>query len=77
MDEDVSPDAAPEPVGSPALRPEPARTGVPGVDEVIAAVEELEERPLEEHVGVFEAAHDQLRRALDAHEPSGDQQPPA
>ena len=42
------------------------RTGVPGVDEVIAAVEELEERPVEEHVGVFETAHDQLRRALDA-----------
>lgn len=77
MDEDVSTDAAPEPLGRPAPRSEPARTGVPGVDEVIAAVEELEERPLEEHVGVFEAAHDQLRRALDAHEPSGDQQPSA
>ena len=30
------------------------------------SVEELEDRPLEEHVGVFETAHDQLRRALDA-----------
>jgi hypothetical protein len=46
--------------------PDPVRTGVIGVDEVIAAVEQLEERPLEEHVGVFEAAHEQLRRALDA-----------
>ena len=46
------------------------RTGVPDVDEVIAAVEELEERPLEEHVGVFETAHDQLRRALDRRRPT-------
>ena len=46
--------------------PERVRTGVAGVDEVITAVEELEERPLEEHVGVFETAHDRLRRALDA-----------
>ena len=38
---------------------------MPEVDEVIRAVEELEERPIEEHVGVFETAHDQLRRALD------------
>ncbi|WP_036507655.1 hypothetical protein [Nocardioides sp. URHA0020] len=46
--------------------PERVRTGVVGVDDVIAAVEELEERPLEEHVGVFEAAHTELRRALDS-----------
>jgi hypothetical protein len=50
-----------------AAEPEPerVRTGVERVDEVIRAVEELEERPIEEHVGVFEAAHSQLRRALD------------
>jgi hypothetical protein len=35
------------------------------VDEVIRAVEELEERPIEEHVGVFESAQVQLRQALD------------
>ena len=45
--------------------PERVRTGTPEVDEVITAVEELEERPLEEHVGAFETAHEQLRRALD------------
>ncbi|MBI2242994.1 MULTISPECIES: hypothetical protein [unclassified Nocardioides] len=50
--------------------PERVRTGVADVDEVIAAVEELEERPIEEHVGVFEAAHDRLRRALDSTEPA-------
>jgi hypothetical protein len=44
----------------------PVRSGVPAVDEVVVAVEELEDRPVEEHVGVFERAHEQLRRALDA-----------
>jgi hypothetical protein len=48
---------------------EQVRTGVPRVDAVIEAVEQLEERPIEEHVGAFEAAHDELRRALDAPEP--------
>jgi hypothetical protein len=45
--------------------PERTETGVPAVDEVMRAVEELEERPVEEHVGVFETAHEQLRQALD------------
>jgi hypothetical protein len=45
---------------------QPVRTGVDRVDEVIEAVEGLEERPIEEHVGVFETAHEELRRALDA-----------
>jgi hypothetical protein len=60
----AEPQAAPQ-------EPERVRTGVGTVDEVIAAVEELEERPVEEHVGVFEAAQDRLRRALDATD-SGD-----
>jgi len=41
-------------------------TGVAGVDTVVETVEALDERPVEEHVAVFEEAHDQLRRALDA-----------
>jgi hypothetical protein len=53
-----------EPAATPP-EPERVHTGVEHVDEVIAAVEELEERPLEEHVGVFETAHAELRRALD------------
>jgi hypothetical protein len=48
--------------------PDEVRTGVDSVDAVIAAVEELEERPIGEHVGVFENAHEHLRRALD-HQP--------
>jgi hypothetical protein len=35
------------------------------VDSVVRDVEALGERPVEEHVEVFERAHDELRRALD------------
>ena len=35
------------------------------VDTVIRSLESLEDRPAEEHVAVFEQAHEQLRRALD------------
>lgn len=45
---------------------ESVRTGVPAVDEVVTAVDALAEEPLERHVEVFGAAHDQLRSALDA-----------
>ena len=44
---------------------EPVRTGVDRVDAVVADVEGLAQRPVEEHVAVFESAHEQLRRALD------------
>jgi hypothetical protein len=44
---------------------EPVRTGVDRVDAVVVDVEGLDERPVEEHVAVFERAHEQLRRALD------------
>lgn len=60
-----------EPEATPP-EPERVRTGVHSVDEVITAVEELDDRPLEEHVGVFEAAHSELRRALDHTEPPTD-----
>jgi hypothetical protein len=60
---------------------EPVRTGLDDVDTVIAAVQGLEERPLEEHVGVFETAHELLRRALDGQEapaaPTDDQSRPS
>jgi hypothetical protein len=60
---------------------EPVRTGLDDVDTVIAAVQGLEERPLEEHVGVFETAHELLRRALDGQEapaaPTDDQARPS
>lgn len=41
-------------------------TGVPGVDEVLRSLDTLAQRPVDEHVEVFERAHEQLRRSLDA-----------
>ncbi len=35
------------------------------VSEVLAAIQALDGRPAEEHVAVFELAHERLRRALD------------
>jgi len=39
-------------------------TGHPGVDEVVASLDRLEELPVSDHVAVFEAAHAGLRDAL-------------
>lgn len=55
-----STDAAPEPAD------EPTRTGVERVDAVVDAVSGLAERPVDEHVAVYEEAHDELRRTLDS-----------
>lgn len=41
------------------------RTGVAAVDAVLDSLPRLDELSLEEHVGVYEGAHEQLRRALD------------
>lgn len=40
-------------------------TGLASVDSVVEAVGRLEDQPVDEHVEVFEQAHEQLRRALD------------
>lgn len=45
--------------------PTPAATGNQVVDGVIAAIDGLDDRPLAEHVAVFEQAHERLRSALD------------
>jgi len=58
-----APDAAP---GLGQEFAEPERTGVEEVDDVLASVEGLEETPVDEHVAVFENAHERLRGALDA-----------
>jgi hypothetical protein len=46
-----------------AERPEP--TGIDRVDAVLDAVAALGDRPVAEHVAVFEQAHTELRAALD------------
>ena len=38
--------------------------GHPVVDEVLASLETLDGRPVDEHAAVFEAAHERLRAAL-------------
>ncbi len=48
-------------------------TGVESVDRVLADVAAVADAPIGDHVQVFERAHEQLRRALDAHpDPAGD-----
>jgi len=44
--------------------PEAMTTGHASVDEVLRSLEGLEDRPVTEHVAVFEAAHEALRAAL-------------
>ena len=65
---EVGAEAAPE-VTAPAAYSqefqEPTRTGVEEVDAVLASVEDLDDTPVDEHVAVFEDAHDRLRGALD------------
>ena len=39
-------------------------TGHPEVDAVLASLEGLQDKPVEEHAAVFEAAHDRLRAVL-------------
>ena len=41
-------------------------TGSDGVDAVLHSLTALDDAPVADHVAVFEAAHEQLRRALDA-----------
>ena len=49
-----------------AVEARPERTGNERVDALIDAVAGLGDRPLEEHVQVFETAHGELRRTLDS-----------
>lgn len=51
----------------------PASTGHGAVDGVLASLAGLADLPADEHVAVFERAHEQLRGALDA--PSGPRPP--
>jgi hypothetical protein len=39
-------------------------TGHPAVDEVLRSLDQLDGRPVDEHVAVFEQAHERLRQAL-------------
>lgn len=54
-----------------ARAPGLVETGNPVVDEVIASLEGLDAVPVDEHVALFEQAHEQLRRTLSG---AGEQQ---
>lgn len=46
--------------------PEPMpQTGVPEVDAVLQDVDAVSDRPVDEHVEIFDDAHQRLRQALD------------
>ena len=55
----------PTPPAHPAATSEPS-TSVPAVEEVLGWLEHLPNLPVEEHLPIFEQAHEQLRRALDS-----------
>lgn len=57
--------AQPRDDGPDQERPDEApETGNPAVDEVLRSLRDLPDRPVDEHVGVFEQAHETLRRTL-------------
>jgi len=62
--DEVSEEDAPHSAEDQVDEPAPAATGHPAVDEVLRSLEDLEGRPVDEHVAVFEQAHERLRRAL-------------
>lgn len=64
-------DAAPDLPAEDAVAAGSTSTGHPAVDEVLRSLEDLESRPVDEHVGVFEQAHESLREALSS---AGDDQ---
>lgn len=68
--EDVEPAEQVEEVVDATSDPAATRTGVESVDQVLDSLDGLDELPAEEHVAVFEQAHDRLRGALDAPTPS-------
>ena len=55
-----------EPVATSPSAPELEPTGDESVDRVLADVAAVADAPVADHVQVFERAHEQLRRALDA-----------
>jgi hypothetical protein len=47
----------------------PVTTGVQVVDDVLGTLGGLGDQPVEQHLPIFEAAHEQLRGALDGADP--------
>lgn len=64
MNDEVSAALAAEPTEQPTAESPAQPTGHPAVDAVLASLGGLGQRPVGEHVAVFESAHEALRRAL-------------
>lgn len=65
MSDEPRPEPTPESTPEPTLESgRDVLTGHPVVDEVLADLRDLGERPVAEHVEVFESAHERLRDAL-------------
>lgn len=62
--EDPYEDEFDESQAEPASAEPATATGHPAVDEVMRSLEALGDAPVDEHVAVFEQAHEQLRRTL-------------
>ena len=56
----------PDDVGGQDRHAASERTGLPAVDAVLDQVEAVGDLPVADQVAIFESAHDELRRALDA-----------
>jgi hypothetical protein len=65
MDEHVDPEVADGPLADPPVDVT-VRTGNERVDAVLDSLDALDDLPVDEHVAVFERAHEELRGALDA-----------
>ncbi len=63
-DSDLGPDPQPGSDPQPASEGDRVRTGVASVDEALASLDGLDQRPVSEHADVFEDAHRRLRQAL-------------
>ncbi len=61
---ETPPDADPAEASAESLR-----TGNAAVDRVLDSLDSLDGAPVDDHVAVFERAHEQLRSALDGEEP--------
>lgn len=68
-------DAERSETSTPVRAHEPVHTGLDRVDAVVRSVQGLEDRPVDEHVGIYEAAHTELRRTLDEAPAAADPDP--
>lgn len=53
-----------DPASTPGAEGSTELTGHPVVDEVLEIMRGLQDRPVDEHVAIFEAAHEKLRATL-------------